>query len=402
MNSLTVICQLPSAPRILVRGTNWLGDAVMTTPALMRLREKFPDSHIALLTPEKLRDLWENHPAVNETISFAPGESIFAVGRKLRRVGSSRCDDRTVQCAVPAKFDLALVLPNSPRSAIEMWLARIPQRVGYARSWRNWFLTRTVAPRSGSVRMQKRSVAEIRQLVAADVNRRTSPENRTFTSAATAHQLHEYLHLAAALGASPDSLAPQLFVSPDEIEAAKKKFGLEQITQPVFGLNPGAEYGPAKRWPVERFIAAAREIQQRTNCVWILFGGKGDVAIANQIVSQLPSANSHLLNLAGQTSLRELMSLLKLCHVLLTNDSGPMHVAAALGTPVVVPFGSTSPELTGPGLPGDPRHRLLKSDAPCSPCFRRECPIDFRCMTSITVERVVEAVLNCSDARCAS
>jgi heptosyltransferase-2 len=87
------------------------------------------------------------------------------------------------------------------------------------------------------------------------------------------------------------------------------------------------------------------------------------------------------------------MALLKFCRVLLTNDSGPMHVAAALGTPVVVPFGSTSPELTGPGLPGDARNRLLKSDAPCAPCFLRECPIDFRCMNGITVERVVEAVL---------
>jgi heptosyltransferase II len=168
---------------------------------------------------------------------------------------------------------------------------------------------------------------------------------------------------------------------------------LEKITQPVFGLNPGAEYGPAKRWPVERFIAAAQEIQRRTNCVWILFGGRGDVEIVNQIASQLLSANSHLLTLAGKTSLRELMALLKLCRVLLTNDTGPMHVAAALGTPVVVPFGSTSPELTGPGLPGDPRHRLLKSNVPCSPCFLRECPIDFRCMNGITVERVVETVI---------
>jgi len=159
-------------------------------------------------------------------------------------------------------------------------------------------------------------------------------------------------------------------------------------------LNPGAEYGPAKRWPVERFIAAAQEIQKQTNCVWLMSGGKGDIAIASQIASQLPSANFHLLNLAGKTSLRELMSLLKLCRVLLTNDSGPMHVAAALGTPVVVPFGSTSPELTGPGLPGDPRHRLLKSDAPCSPCFLRDCPIDFRCLKGIAVERVVEAVLS--------
>ena len=165
------------------------------------------------------------------------------------------------------------------------------------------------------------------------------------------------------------------------------------MTSPVFGLNPGAEYGPAKRWPVERFIAAAQEIQNRTNCVWLIFGGQNDKAVADKIQSAIGNRQSAILNFAGKTSLRELMSLLKLCRVLLTNDSGPMHVAAALGTPVVVPFGSTSPELTGPGLPGDPRHRLLKSDAPCSPCFLRECPIDFRCLNGISVERVVEAVL---------
>ena len=144
---------------------------------------------------------------------------------------------------------------------------------------------------------------------------------------------------------------------------------------------------------MEKFIASAREIQSQTNCVWLIFGGKGDAAITSQIVSQLPTSSSQLLNLSGKTSLRELMALLKCCRVLLTNDTGPMHVAAALGTPVVVPFGSTSPELTGPGLPGDSRHRLLKSDVPCSPCFLRECPIDFRCMNGISVERVVEAVL---------
>jgi heptosyltransferase-2 len=184
-----------------------------------------------------------------------------------------------------------------------------------------------------------------------------------------------------------------LFIRPVELEAARKKFGLSEIAQPVFGLNPGAEYGPAKRWPVERFIAAAKAIQQRTNCIWLLVGGKNDAAITNRIESALRTPQSATFNLAGKTCLSELMALLKLCRVLLTNDSGPMHVAAALGTPVVVPFGSTSPELTGPGLPGDPRHRLLKSDAPCSPCFLRECPIDFRCMNGISVERVVEAVL---------
>ena len=384
MSSPTAICQLPPAPRILVRGTNWLGDAVMTTPALMRLREKFPDAHIALLTPEKLGDLWTNHPAISETISFAPDENVFSIGKKLHA----------------GNFDLALVLPNSPRSALEVWLSGIPQRIGYARPWRNWFLTTRVTPRPDAVKMQKRSVGEIKRLIAAN-NRSAgvSPasENKfaggTPALPSSVHQIHEYLHLVAVLGANPEPMPPQLVVTPDEIEAVKKKFGLDEIKRPLFGLNPGAEYGPAKRWPVEKFISAASEIQQPTNCTWLVFGGETDAAIANRIESVIPSPPSAILNLAGKTSLRELMALLKICRVLLTNDSGPMHVAAALGTPVVVPFGSTSPELTGPGLPGDARHRLLKSDAPCSPCFLRECPIDFRCLNGMSIERVVEAVL---------
>ena len=375
MNLPSAICHLPSAPHILVRVTNWLGDAVMTTPALLRLREKFPDAHIALLTAEKLADLWKNHPAIDETISFVPKENVFAVAKKLRT----------------GKFDLALVLPNSPRSAIETWLAGIPQRIGYAQPWRNFFLTQAVSPRADAVKMRKHSVAEIQRLISRTPNARPQPPK-------SAHQIHEYLHLAAALGANPEPLPPRLFVAKEEIEAARKKFVLSELKQPIFGLNPGAEYGPAKRWPVERFIAAAKKIQERTNCVWLIFGGKNDAPVANHIASQLPTSNFQLLNLVGKTTLRELMVLLKSCRVLLTNDSGPMHVAAALGTPVVAPFGSTSPALTGPGLPGDPRHRLLKSDAPCSPCFLRECPIDFRCMNGINVKRVVESVLSCSGA----
>ncbi|HUA67439.1 MAG TPA: glycosyltransferase family 9 protein, partial [Candidatus Saccharimonadales bacterium] len=228
----------PQSARILIRGTNWLGDAVMTTPALLRLRERFPDAHITLLTPEKLKDLWPGHPAVSEMISFGPGERIFQVSRKLRT----------------GKFDLALVLPNSPRSAIEAWLAGIPQRIGYARPWRNFFLTQTVPSRAEAVKMRKRSVAEIQQLITTPTHN-SKPKTQNFAS----HQIHEYLHLAAVLGANPEPLPPQLFVTVDEIEAAKKKFGLEKITQPIFGLNPGAEYGPAKRWPAEKFIAAARE-----------------------------------------------------------------------------------------------------------------------------------------------
>jgi len=363
--------QPAEAMRILVRSTNWLGDAVMSTPALTRLREKFPAAHIAVFTHEKLRDVWLHHPAVNETICFSASEGFFAVVKKLRA----------------GKFDMALVLPNSPRSALEVWMAGIRQRIGYARPWRNFFLTHAVPTRPGHQAMRKRTPAEIKQLIAQPIGN-LKPATPNYS----AHQIHEYLYLFGTLGAKTEPLPPQLFVTAEEIEAAKQKFGLSDITQPVFGLNPGAEYGPAKRWPVERFIAAAKEIQQRTNCLWVLFGGKGDVALTSQIESEIENSKLKIKNLAGQTSLRELMALLGQCRLLLTNDTGPMHVAAALGTPVVVPFGSTSPELTGPGLPGDTRNRLLLADVLCAPCFLRECPIDFRCMKSISVERVVEAV----------
>ena len=364
-----------STRRILIRGTNWLGDAVMTTPALMRLREKFPDAYVAILTPEKLQDLWRNHPAVNETVTFIAGEGVFTVAKKLR-IG---------------KFDTALVLPNSPRSAIEVFLAGIPQRVGYARPWRNLFLTQTVAPREGAVKMHKRSVEEIKGLIAQE------PEagSRKPKLLKSAHQSLEYLHLAAALGANPEPLPPRLSVTSGEVEAAGKKLKLEQISGLVFGLNPGAEYGPAKRWPIERFIATAREIQKRTNCTWILFGGKNDAEFTKQIESAL--GGQSVLNLAGKTSLRELMALLKRCRVFLTNDTGPMHVAAALGVPVVAIFGSTSPELTGPISSGELHHQILTSKTPCAPCFLRECPIDFRCMNGIGVEQVAETVIRSSN-----
>ena len=237
--------------------------------------------------------------------------------------------------------------------------------------------------------MRKRSPAEISQLIAR-------PASAVPVIPFSSHHLHDYLYLAAALGASPEPLAPQLLVTPEEIAATAKKFGLDQMTGPIFGLNPGAEYGPAKRWPAEKFIAAAKAIQNSNPCTWLLLGGKNDVEITARIAQEIhpPSSPLHPRNLAGQTSLRELMALFKLCRVLLTNDTGPMHVAAALGTPLVVPFGSTSPELTGPGLPGDPCSHVLKSSVPCAPCFLRECPIDFRCMDSITVENVVAAVLS--------
>jgi len=376
----SVVGSVPPAQsgRVLVRGVNWLGDAVMTTPALQRLRERLPQTHITLLTARKLEDLWLGHPSVNQVMTFAAGQSIWSVAEQIRS-------------AVP--FDLALVLPNSPRSVLETWLARIPQRVGYARPWRGWFLTRAIPPRPDCVVMRRRTVREVRRLSGARPQPAPPP---------AAHQIHDYLHLAAALGACPDPLAPMAQVAAAEVEQAGKVFLAELPPHDkavaaglplVLGLNPGAEFGPAKRWPAERFAVVAREVSRRlASCVWLVFGGTRDRELCQEIAR---AAGANALNLAGRTSLRQLMALFKLCRVLLTNDSGPMHLAAALGTPVVVPFGSTSPELTGPGLPGDARqrHRLLSSRPGCAPCFRRDCPIDFRCMTGLSVERVMEAVL---------
>jgi len=369
-----------NAPRILVRGVNWLGDAVMTTPALQRLREALPDAYITLLTHEKLYGLWQGHPALNSVLTFAPSESVWSISRRLSE----------------QKFNTALVLPNSPRSALEVWLARIAKRIGYSRRWRNWFLTNAVPSREDAVGMRKRSASEVKRLI------KQFTVGNTYSPAA--HQLHEYLNLASALGASTTPIAPALHVASSELEPVAVRFGLKPNTEPLFGLNPGAEYGPAKRWPADRFISAAVEIQRQTKCHWLIFGGPSDIAIAQEIEAGIQKALANTdaplpINLAGKTSLRELCVLLKLCRVVLTNDSGPMHVAAAVGTSVVVPFGSTSSELTGPGLPGDTHHQLLTANAPCSPCFLRACPIDFRCMTSISVERVVEATLKAVSIR---
>ena len=373
--------------RILVRGVNWLGDAVMSTPALLRLREARKDAEIVLLTPRKLVGLWDNHPALDAVLAFSEEESVFQVARRLRT----------------ERFSKALILPNSPRSALEAFFAGIPERIGYARPWRSLFLTQRIAPRAGEVPMRKRSAREIRSLI------RPSGQTQPTSIPASAHHLHQYLHLAAALGANPDPLPPRLVVQSSEIEEVRKKFGTHSPnrTQPRwFGLNPGAHYGPAKRWPSERFIETAVELQKRTQCQWLIFGGEDEREFAEQMASAIgrpaplarPGAEagfSPVMNLAGRTTLRELCALLRACSVLVTNDSGPMHVAAAVGTPVVVPFGSTSPELTGPGLPEDAGspHVLIRSQAPCAPCFLRACPIDLRCLRDISVTQVVEATL---------
>jgi heptosyltransferase-2 len=197
----------------------------------------------------------------------------------------------------------------------------------------------------------------------------------------------------AELGASPEPLHPHIFISDGQAAQLCQSLRLEPAPagRPWFGLNPGAEYGPAKRWPVDRFAAAAVAIQKQTNCRWLIFGGAGDLASAEKVTTEIRYAGGPdgVLNLAGKTSLRQLAAALKLCRLLLTNDTGPMHLAAAVGTPLIVPFGSTSPELTGPGF--SPLVQIVRAPAPCAPCFRRECPIDLRCLNGIETAQVVEA-----------
>lgn len=362
--------------RLVARGVNWLGDAVMTTPALLRLRELLPEARITLCAPDKLAGLWLNHPAIDSVLPIAHREGLWRVAGRLRA----------------GRFTHALILPNSPRSALESWMGGIPCRIGYGRFWRNAFLTHKVSDRQGIVRMEKKSPAQIKRC--CDEPTRQVPVRKIPPEA---HHIYHYLHLVGAMGANPAPLPPRLYVTDQERGALCKRFQLDPALL-WCGLNPGAEYGPAKRWPIERFAAAAIEVQKRTGCGWLIFGGKADVesgrALAEKIRRQAGSnAVGPVVCLAGETNLRELCAGLALSRVLLTNDTGPMHLAAAVGTPVVAIFGSTSPELTGPGLPGTGRHVLLRANAPCSPCYLRECPIDFRCMTGISAEVAVHAVL---------
>jgi heptosyltransferase-2 len=359
--------------RILVRGVNWLGDAVMSAPALQRLREAKPRARITLLAPAKLAGLWAGQGCVDELLVFSTGENLWQTARRLRA----------------ENFSTGVAFPNSLRSALELWLAGIPRRAGYARPWRTFLLTEAVAPRPGSVPMRKRPAREIRELIRAGAAPAQIP--------AAAHHVHDYLRLVAALGASPEPLAPQIKMGDEEAAKMAARLGMPASPHdgPWFGLNPGAEYGPAKRWPSGRFAAAAVALQKQTHCRWVIFGGEADRELAARIAAEIGRSApgpASVLNLAGQTTLRELMAALKSCRLLLTNDSGPMHLAAALGTPVVALFGSTAPEMTGPSFSGNAQI-LRASGIPCSPCFLRRCPIDFRCMTAIEPAAAVESAL---------
>lgn len=344
--------------RILIRATNWIGDAVMTMPAVQRLRELAPRAHIAMLCPGKLTDLWRHNPFLNEVIPF--GEKLDL--REIR--------DRD--------FDVAVIFPNSFRSAWECKRAGIPRRIGFGGHWRRFLLTDVVSqPRAERPVYKTKTVA--------------GKSFRVKVIRSTRHQSEHYLDIVDYLGGNSEPLPPRIYLAVEEMPPLNKF--LRDDGRPVVAINAGAEYGPAKRWPTERFAQTAIAVSYHANVRWLILGGPQDTMVAGQIEMKLREAGlieSSIINVAGKTTLLDLCTLLRFSKILLTNDTGPMHIAAAIGTQVVSIWGSTSPELTGPL---SPRSMMIRHSVECSPCFLRECPIDFRCMDGVLVDDVAQAVL---------
>ena len=313
--------------RILIRSTNWLGDSVISVAAVRAIKRGRPDAHITIAAPAKIAPVWKLVPEVDEILSL-PSRSLFATARLLRR---------------QADFDAAILFPNSLRSALEVWFAGIPRRVGYSGHHRSWLLNQIVPEQAKRGPLQ--------------------------------HQVHHYLHLAETLGA--DISLPAEILTPRNGAALSAKIG----------LCAGAEYGYAKRWLPERFAEVASAVPAHHPVQWILFGTAAETEIGKPIADAL---GDRCVNRIGQTTLEELIAELRTCRLLLTNDTGTMHLATLLQVPVVAIFGSTEDRLTGPLGSG---HTVIRHHVECSPCFLRECPIDFRCMKAVTAEEVTAAVL---------
>ena len=322
--------------KILIRSSNWLGDAVMSVPAVRALKRSNPGAHVAVLTPEKLADVWRLVPEVDEVIAF-PAAKMFRVAKLIRGRG----------------FDTAIIFPNSLRTGLEMWLARIPRRVGYAGHKRRWLLTEVFS--------------ETKDVPANAPGR---------------HQVHHYLRLAEFLGAQAES--DRSFGFPDAAAKKSRKLGAPAR----IAICAGAEYGPAKRWLPERFAEVVQTLDDPAGSRWQLVGTAKDHAVAEQIAT-LCETPANVENLCGKTTLAQFIAILRESDALLTNDTGTMHLAALLGVPAVAIFGSTEPSLTGPLGSG---HTVVRKRAECSPCFLRECPIDFRCMKEVESATVADAL----------
>jgi heptosyltransferase-2 len=323
--------------QILVRAPNWIGDAVMSLPVLAGLRRLFPLAEITVLAAPRVAPLFAAQPGVVEVIHYPSGRGKWQILWEMR-----------------GRFDLALALPNSMESALGLWLLGVPSRVGYNTDSRRLFL--------------KEAVSGHRKL-------------------AGLHTVFYFLGLLKALGGVAAFTPPTLYLEPEE-ETRGARF-LEECGHPGqgpwVGLSPGAAYGPAKRWPPERFAALGQELLREFDARLILLGGKEERTVANQVKEHLPGG---VIDLVGLTSLREALGVLSQLQLLVTNDSGLMHAAAALSVPVVALFGSTDPESTGPFTS---RATVIRHPWPCSPCFKRTCDVGYACLQDISVDEVLAA-----------
>jgi heptosyltransferase-2 len=323
---LSEYCHLDFS-NILVRATNWVGDAVMSLPALRAIRERFSTAHVSILAKPWVADLYGRESFVDEIILY-DGRSPWSIGHELRT----------------RQFDCAILLQNAFEAAWIAWLAKIPTRIGYKRDGRQLLLTKAVdVPKPGEI-----------------------PRHERF-------YYLELLRRAGIIDALPASGAIRLG---SEASPNGKR---------VIGVSPGAAYGTAKRWLPERFAEAAGALATARGASIALFGAKAERTLCEEVALLL---NGHqVINYAGQTTLAQFIDLAAGCELFLTNDSGSMHIASALGVPTVAIFGATDDTTTGPT---GSKARVVRQPVDCSPCLLRECPIDHRCMTGVSAERVVK------------
>lgn len=333
-----------SVHRILIRGTNWIGDAVMSEPALSAIRHAFPKAEITLLVKPAVAELFQQHPVIDHLLVYEHR------GRHARLSGkwALRTELRH------GRFDVAILFQNAFEAALLAFLAGIPRRYGYGTDGRGFLLTDSIAV----------------------------PSRTTL-----GHQTQYYVDLLRPLGITPSPAAPRLFVSEVEEEHMKQRLSKSgiQATERLIGINPGSTYGSAKRWLPERFAEAMDRVVEQFGGRVVIVGAMGEEALGQAVAEKM---RSKPVVLSGRTSIRELMSVIKQCRLFVTNDTGPMHIAAAFGVPVVAVFGPTDFRTTSPV--GE-THQIVREPVECSPCLLRECPIDHRCMTRVTVEQVYEA-----------
>ncbi len=337
---------------ILVIAPNWIGDALMAQPLLRRLRAQSPQAHIAVLAPSHVAPLLAYMPEVSEVLSIP-----FQHGRwqwRLRWKVAHQLRSRR------APFDRAYVLPNSWKSALLPWLARIPQRIGYLGEWRWGMLTE---PWPNPARRAPRP-----------------PMAQFYATLAGGDARGDYFNAER----------PRLQVPAADVDSAYERWlATTPDASPRIAFCPGAEYGPAKRYPASHFARLAELICMRWPRAQILcLGGPKDRSIAESIAQQ---STATILNLCGTTQLKEAVAVMRSVDAVVTNDSGLMHIAAALDIPLVALYGSTDPQHTPPY---SPHARIMQLKLDCSPCFARECPLGhLRCLRDLSPEQVCSTLI---------